>query len=960
MPSSCCVPGCRSNYTSNSPSVTVFKFPKNEELKRKWLSAIPRADFTPKTRSVVCLKHFDERFVIREDTVTRPDGSVLTVKRDSLKLTKDAFPTIFENLPSYLSRELPPPRKDPAKRKDEIQCREKEKKLLEEVQNTITGFTDLRGNWDKKFKCDDTYTKFYNNSVIIFKICTDERNMPKVDVSLVLNQDLEFKIFKNDILINENPNVKNIIQGIKIDKWSKLKNICTFLFSTSSEMITISVEDNLETINHLIDSIEDKVRDEEVTDKLEFCREQIKLALSKKISYCAAILTWFASIFFAFPGAYKKIRQSSFLTMPHPAYLQTFTSKMGTGNSGIDSSHWQYLRKKLTFLDERQRICNLLLDEVYVKPELTYKSGKLEGVALKDDSSEIRLATTVQSFMISSIVKKSKDVVGLFPCKDLTAEQLQKLTLEVLKMLTDIGYRVLCLISDNNSVNRKMYGILCNGSISSSFKNPFDTTQNVFLLFDSVHLFKCIRNNWLNQVDYNQTFEFPDFKEPNHDVKLYASLGYLKKLHKDEENNVVKLAPCLSKKVLYPTSIERQNVSLCCKLFDEKNIAALKQQGINMKSDVYHGTVIFMDIISRLWRILNVKHAFKGDRLHDTNSDAIFSVNDENCMFLRHLLVWLKKWDSMNTQREDTKFKKRYGKLSNETQFALYHTVQTLLLVIEFLKKELKFHYVLLGKFQTDDLEARFGQYREMSGSCYHISVKQILESERKLKALTVLTAYSAQLTNVPINDVSLSQFMSCDISNKSSVSYSDIKMFEEDLNLDIDEVDINDNNTVGIVYIGGYIAKEVSKYILCDSCKKLLVNESMTSSNILPKSSNPYFNSIDRGGLKYPSDFVLNVLIVTFKTFNLLISERYESTYLNCKSQRDVLIKISTNAINDLLFEKCCQCDNSTEIFVSKVIHIFGNILLNNYRKMVTDKMNLSKNSQTKKCKKRKLDKLS
>ena len=41
------------------------------------------------------------------------------------------------------------------------------------------------------------------------------------------------------------------------------------------------------------------------------------------------------------------------------------------------------------------------------------------------------------------------------------------------------------------------------------------------------------------------------------------------------------------------------------------------------------------------------------------------------------------------------------------------------------------FRFVLLGHLQSDQLEHRFGSYRQMSGSDYFISVKQVLESEK-------------------------------------------------------------------------------------------------------------------------------------------------------------------------------------------------------------------------------------
>ncbi len=47
--------------------------------------------------------------------------------------------------------------------------------------------------------------------------------------------------------------------------------------------------------------------------------------------------------------------------------------------------------------------------------------------------------------------------------------------------------------------------------------------------------------------------------------------------------------------------------------------------------------------------------------------------------------------------------------------------------------------WILLGKFQSDSLESRFGWYRQLSGANYFISPKQLLESERKIKALSLI-----------------------------------------------------------------------------------------------------------------------------------------------------------------------------------------------------------------------------
>lgn len=52
MPHACCVPACNGNYR-NGPKVRVFNFPKDGELRRKWIRAIVREDFVPTNHSRV-------------------------------------------------------------------------------------------------------------------------------------------------------------------------------------------------------------------------------------------------------------------------------------------------------------------------------------------------------------------------------------------------------------------------------------------------------------------------------------------------------------------------------------------------------------------------------------------------------------------------------------------------------------------------------------------------------------------------------------------------------------------------------------------------------------------------------------------------------------------------------------------------------------------------------------------
>ncbi len=198
-------------------------------------------------------------------------------------------------------------------------------------------------------------------------------------------------------------------------------------------------------------------------------------------------------------------------------------------------------------------------------------------------------------------------------------------------MLESVGYFVFFLISDNNRVDINMFSELCGGTLMPyTQQHPCSKDRKLFFLFDSVHLLKCVRNNWLCHCHTESTFTYPDIK---YGTICKASLNHLRKLYKAEKDSIVRMAPGLSHKALYPSNVERQNVKLVLKVFVEKTVAAVNHYGLQNHVDV-SGTSKFINIILRLWKVLNVKSTDKGRRKRDNDLDPIRSIADENVQYL--------------------------------------------------------------------------------------------------------------------------------------------------------------------------------------------------------------------------------------------------------------------------------------------------------------------------------------
>lgn len=82
-------------------------------------------------------------------------------------------------------------------------------------------------------------------------------------------------------------------------------------------------------------------------------------------------------------------------------------------------------------------------------------------------------------------------------------------------------------------------------------------------------------------------------------------------------------------------------------------------------------------------------------------------------------------------------------KLSHETFTALKHTATAILQITNYCIDELQMAYILPWKFQTDQLELRFGKYRQFAGDNYNISVRQVLKY-RKEKIVNVVCTEDA------------------------------------------------------------------------------------------------------------------------------------------------------------------------------------------------------------------------
>ncbi|GBN34185.1 hypothetical protein AVEN_138974-1 [Araneus ventricosus] len=101
----------------------------------------------------------------------------------------------------------------------------------------------------------------------------------------------------------------------------------------------------------------------------------------------------------------------------------------------------------------------LMIDEIHIKPFLDYKGENFVGMAYNSSN----LATSVQVFMLQSLFSPYKDAIHIVPIDTFDASKLYDLMKKVIMGLEELGFKVMGMVTDNNSINR---------AATSNFANP--------------------------------------------------------------------------------------------------------------------------------------------------------------------------------------------------------------------------------------------------------------------------------------------------------------------------------------------------------------------------------------------------------------------------------------------------------------------------------------------------------
>ena len=763
---------CNETASSDIQRTGIFHFPKNDELNQKWTKFVSRKGWRPTNNSVICSSHFEPKYLIRCKQKVRLNfelDPVPTIYPAGHIPQASSLPTAASNIP----RKAPRNRCIPDEYADFVQ------------KDKIKDFKSLDHNC-----CPNGFTfQKFDDHVVYFRLDFSKTFVPEVVETIVVDKDLHVKLFYKG-------------SPIPLPEWFRQGHSC--------KLSSIGMLDNFPAyINNRASEMPQDILQE--MEKIQYIKPKGRPPYSSQL------------IRFALMQRYTSRQSYSLLLENFPLPSFSLLKKLSQG--GVDPI------KSLKLLLEKGCIdadVILMIDEMYLQKSCEYSSGVFVG---RDDSGDF--FNGIMVFMVVSLKKSIPFVIKSCPKTKINGTWLFSQISESIETLSSSGFIVRAVVSDNHPVNVNAFSVLKKeyaSNPSALFIMYPSVEKRIYVLYDSVHLLKNIRNNLLNA----KRFIFPEFMYSSETFSIHVPSGeiswsLLHCVHDNDEklSGNLRKAPKLTYSTLHPGN-NKQNVQLALNIFHETTIAAVKSY-FPERIDAAQ----FLKLVGTWWTITNSKTRYSPNFL----GNAIV-LGDNKAEFLRCFADWLSTWKD-NSIACCEKFT-----LTSQTSSALTCTLNASACLTEDLLNE-GYEFVIPSRLQSDPLERRFSAYRQMSGGRFLVGLREVINSEK------IVLLKSLLKENICFWEENIG-----DLKTDEKIDHMEvIKQHVAGMENEIQEAVLSKESEEVAVYISGYIIKKLIRRFNCDDCKIRLQSNGNTIED-------GYIKLLNRGGLSIPSQDACNLYI--------------------------------------------------------------------------------------------------
>ncbi len=218
---------------------------------------------------------------------------------------------------------------------------------------------------------------------------------------------------------------------------------------------------------------------------------QLRAAIGKvKHRYTDEFKTFAVSVYFKSPACYRFL--ATRFKLPSVSTIQSWLAKFQV-SEGFCPNLLKLLALRCRTLEDGDRVCNLIVDEISLRRAVTYDTGPDQLVGVKTDQrGQKYYPTSALVFLISGLKAKWKQSVAYFFVQNsMPTDNVLKLTHECIDHLEAIGFHVAVFSSDQGPNFSAMLNRL---GVSKDHPYFMHRGKKVYVVADMPHIIKSVRN----------------------------------------------------------------------------------------------------------------------------------------------------------------------------------------------------------------------------------------------------------------------------------------------------------------------------------------------------------------------------------------------------------------------------------------------------------------------------------
>ncbi|KPJ09927.1 Transposable element P transposase [Papilio machaon] len=309
-------------------------------------------------------------------------------------------------------------------------------------------------------------------------------------------------------------------------------------------------------------------------------QQHIKKPRGRRFSIEEKILA--LSLYKQSPKAYNFMQR--IFVLPSKRSLQQVLNLIPV-EPGMNNVILENLKRRVKKLPEEKKLCTLIFDEVALTPGMQYSNiwDQIMGLEYPESGKHIKIADHALVFMIKGIKAKFKQPLCFTFCQGATKKEILKtLITDVIKKIHSCGLKVVATICDQGGPNMSAINSLYIETKEKYMRQnkeyqslAFEVDDiKVFPIFDSPHLIKGIRNNFLEKnVRFIQGGKVKIAKWEHLKMLLDVDVGEddIRMLNKLTEHHVIK-EKIPKMKVKNAAQVFSQRVSATLRFLAKHNI----------------------------------------------------------------------------------------------------------------------------------------------------------------------------------------------------------------------------------------------------------------------------------------------------------------------------------------------------------------------------------------------------